>query len=405
MKSTKILTAVLLGTLLMTPALAAEDNVLWNESLSLSETELTADNTLRGVVFTEVPDSTMGRLCLGARTITTGDVLTAEQLNAVTFIPTGAREGDAVISCLQFTESDKLTDVQTTIKVKSEKSQPPTAEDSQFTTYKNIPAEIPLSAADPDGDPLTVNIVKEPKRGSVAVSENGTVTYTPDENKVGHDSFVYTVTDPAGNVSGEATVRIRIEKPSAKETYGDMEGHPAQLAAAWLREEGIYQGGNVGGQPLFHPEESVTRGDFIAMCVCLTGQNEGEISLSTGFADESDTPTWLSPYVSTALRCGYITGVPTEQGLALNADAPITEGEAAKIVSSLLALPETTVVSSLEDEHWAQGAIAAMAEADIYHVSDADAPLTRGNAAMLLYEVHLTAAKEENSTLLAWAQE
>ena len=139
----------------------------------------------------------------------------------------------------------------------------------------------------------TVTIVSEPKRGTVDVAEDGTVTYTPNENKVGKDSFTYTVTDPAGNVSEEATVRIRILKPSDKETYQDMDGDPAELAAMWMKETGLYRGNSVAGELLFSPDETVTRGEFTAMCVALT-QAQPEL-LETGFIDGDDMPLWLHP--------------------------------------------------------------------------------------------------------------
>lgn len=401
----KTILLFLLAALLISPVMATEQKVTWDEVFCFSQTDFSCEEA-GGVLLTDVPSGDLGELYLGSRRILAGDVLTADQLAELTFVPSGHNEGDAVISCLQLTDADGLLEAEMTLKVGSGKNEAPVAEDSEFKTYKNIPGQVPLNVSDPENDPLTVTIIKEPKRGSLTVSEDGTVTYTPAENKVGHDSFVYTVTDPAGNTSGEATVRIQIEKPSDKQTYGDMEGHPAQLAAVWLREEGIYSGQTVTGQLLFQPEDTVTRGEFIAMCVAMTGMEQDAECLSTGFVDEADMPLWLSPYVSTALRCGYITGVPTDQGLALNADYPITQAEAAKIVSSLLALPETSEVALMEDgtADWASGAIAAMAEADLYRVSDAEAPLTRGEAAMLLHDAWQAADPDEN-TLLSWAKE
>ena len=253
-------------------------------------------------------------------------------------------------------------------------------------------------------------MVKEPKRGSLTLGDGATVTYTPQENKVGKDSFTYTVTDAAGNTSEEATVRIKIEKPSDKQTYGDLQGHPAQLAATWLREEGIYTGRSVSGQLLFEPDEPVTRGEFIAMCVSLTGLQEEDGYLMTGFADDSETPQWLSPYVSTALRCGYISGVPTDQGLRLLAGCEITQAEAAKMISNLLALPQSDLETVMGQESvmpaWASGAAAALSQADLYTVTSPSASLTRGEAAQLLYGAFLEAEKNaEESSLLAWAKE
>ena len=55
---------------------------------------------------------------------------------------------------------------------------------------------------------------------------------------------------------------------------------------------------------------------------------------------------------------------------------------------------------------WASGAVAALSQAQLYTVSDANAPLTRGDAALLLYHAFQEAEKNaEDSSLLAWAKE
>lgn len=395
--------AVILGT----SAMATDREITFQDVVCFSPADFSAED---GLLLTAVPEDDMGQLLLGARIIKAGDVLTAEQLSEMTFVPSGKMEGDAIITCLKRSTDGGLSQAEMTLKIGSGKNEPPVAEDSEFTTYKNIPGEIVLTANDPEGDTLTVNIVKEPKRGALTLGDGITVTYTPQENKVGKDSFTYTVTDSAGNTSEEATVRIQIEKPSDKQTYGDLQDHPAQLAAAWLREEGIYAGKSVSGQLLFEPEEPVTRGEFIAMCVSLTGLQEEDGYLMTGFADEAETPQWLNPYVSTALRCGYISGVPTDQGLKLLADSEITQAEAAKMVSNLLALPQSDLEAVMGQESmlpaWASGAAAALSQADLYTVTNAGASLTRGEAAQLLYGAWQEAEKNaEESSLLAWAKE
>ena len=168
--------------------------------------------------------------------------MTREQAQQLTFVPITGAEGDADITCMSITPDGLASEVQMTLRIGSGKNKAPTAQDSEFETYKNIAAPVPLSVQDPENEPLTVTIVSEPKRGTVDVAEDGTVTYTPNENKVGKDSFTYTVTDPAGNVSEEATVRIRILKPSDKETYQDMDGDPAELAAMWMKETAALSG-------------------------------------------------------------------------------------------------------------------------------------------------------------------
>jgi hypothetical protein len=61
---------------------------------------------------------------------------------------------------------------------------------------------------DPDGDPLTVTGATDPAHGTTGVNPGGTVTYTPDENFVGTDTFTYTVSD--GEATSTASVTIDV---------------------------------------------------------------------------------------------------------------------------------------------------------------------------------------------------
>lgn len=376
----RCLTALALGVLVATSAAALDEDAVYCFSQADVAQE---DQTLLGVLVTEVPEENLGQLRLGSRQILPGDVLTGSQLENLTFVPEADAAGDAVVSCLSITDAGRET-VQLTLKIGSKKNEPPTAQDSEFSTYKNIPGTVPLTASDPEGDALTVTIVDAPKRGDVTIQADGTVLYTPKENKVGKDSFTYTVTDTAGNVSEVATVRVTIQKPSDKQTYGDMQDDPDLLAATWLREAGIFSGKTVAGQLLFGPEETVTRGEFIAMCAGLTGLVETDQTVSSGFADEADTPAWLGPYVTQALRCGYLTGVPTDQGLSLDPDSAITQTAALEMVSGLV---------SQADGETLQADFAQLGEE----------PLTRRQAAQLLYAAQQYGS--DSGSLLAWAAE
>lgn len=63
---------------------------------------------------------------------------------------------------------------------------------------------------DPDGDTLTVSGITQAGNGSVVLNQNGTVTYTPDANFVGADSFTYSVSDGKGGVD-TATVTLDVQ--------------------------------------------------------------------------------------------------------------------------------------------------------------------------------------------------
>ncbi len=397
---------LLAATVLAFSVSASDEQVVWGEVYCFSSEDLTMEASSLGIVITDVPSDSMGSVFLGTRKIVAGDVLTRQQAQQLTFVPMTGATGNAAVSCMSITPDGLTEETQTTLKIGSGKNEAPIAQDSEFETYKNIAAPVPLSIQDPENDALTVTIVTQPKRGTVEVSDDGTVTYTPGENKVGKDSFTYTVTDSAGNVSEKATVRIRIIKPSDKETYQDMDGDPAQLAAMWLKDSGIYRGRSVAGKLLFSPEEQVSRGEFTAMCVALT-QTQPEL-LETDFIDGDEMPLWLQPYVGAALKCGFLSGIPTENGLAMEASDSIRQGEAAVMLAKVLNLPQSQEQSVLATEAslpaWAASAVSSMRDAGLEDLSDTAAPLTRRDAAMLLYSAW-NLAKNQESSLLSWAAE
>ncbi len=72
-----------------------------------------------------------------------------------------------------------------------------------------------------EGDDKVVSLDAEngPKNGTVIVNNDGTVTYTPDDNYVGKDTFTYVVT--SGGVSESATVTVNVtpvnDKPESED--------------------------------------------------------------------------------------------------------------------------------------------------------------------------------------------
>jgi Bacterial Ig domain len=73
-------------------------------------------------------------------------------------------------------------------------------------TQEDVPRAITLTANDPDGDPLTFSIVDGPDHGDLTGSAPN-LTYTPDQDFHGSDSFEYLVADDRG---GSATGTVNI---------------------------------------------------------------------------------------------------------------------------------------------------------------------------------------------------
>ena len=85
---------------------------------------------------------------------------------------------------------------------------PPVANDQAVTTPEDTALAITLTGSDPDNDPLTFAIVTGPTNGALTGTPPN-VTYTPNANYFGPDSFTFKVND--GTVdSNVATVSITV---------------------------------------------------------------------------------------------------------------------------------------------------------------------------------------------------
>ncbi|TLX47714.1 hypothetical protein C1E24_07250, partial [Pseudoalteromonas phenolica] len=90
---------------------------------------------------------------------------------------------------------------------------PTTVNDTQTTNEDEaVTFNVLSNDSDPENDMVASSaaIATQPSKGSVSIA-NGVVTYTPNANENGQDSFTYTVKDAALNTSAEATVSITIK--------------------------------------------------------------------------------------------------------------------------------------------------------------------------------------------------
>ena len=289
---------------------------------------------------------------------------------------------------------------------------PPIAENLEFSTFRDVPLTETLSATDPDGDAVTFEITAPPKKGEAAAAPDGVFIYTPKAGFRGRDSFTYVAVDIAGNVSSEATVRISVKKRLTKTVYADMDGHSAAYAALSLCENGIFTGEMLGNECFFRPDQSVTRGEFLAMCLNAAGSDTLTGVTRTGFYDDDRIPMWVKPYVSTALMSGIISGSRTlDCRIVFNSDAPITYSEAAVILNNTLGITDVVIAAAIETDPdtpvWAYTAAANLNACGIIpdEVTDIySRQVTRADAAkMLLASSDLLESRADSRSLLVWA--
>ena len=219
----------------------------------------------------------------------------------------------------------------------------PVAENMEIKVYRGVAYEGEFRAVDNEGDEVTFAIAQEPKKGTVALTEDGLgFVYTPG-GKLGTDSFTYTAID----------------------AYG-MGGSRAHTAAVDLAEHGVFVGAKIGDSYFFEPERTLSRGEFVAMALAAMDVSEEDVQM-TGFCDDASIPTWAKGYAVSALNAGVVSGVSTAEGVAFRANDAITLNEAAVVLNRLLRV--TDVDLSDYDVQDADNAWCAQAVANLQSVS------------------------------------
>lgn len=342
------------------------------------------EQPLRGICITKLPEPAAGTVMLGSRVLREGDILSSDSLAQMTFVPLRTEtDTQAQVTYLPIYENRVDPSATMTISIRGKEDKAPVAADCAIETYKNLSNEGKLDVSDPEGQALTYTLMRSPKRGQVELRADGTFLYTPKKNKVGVDSFTFTAADPAGNVSREATVTIQILKPTDAQQYTDTKDLSCRFEAEWMRNTGLFVGESINGQGCFQPEKPVSRGEFLAMVVKLLEvplENEEAVSLP------ADTPQWLRPYLSAAVRSGLTAGLPEQEAM----DQAVTGGEAAVMLQNALDLTVTdqaleTAATQEEVPQWAAPSLTVMAQYGLDF--EPEGTLNRGQVAKILYQV------------------
>ena len=267
--------------------------------------------------------------------------------------------------------------------------QPFIAENLEISTYRGVAVGGRFTLEDYGSEVVGFEVTTPPTQGSVEIGDDGCFVYTPDEGKKGKDYFGYKAIDAEGRYSQEATVIISIKKQKNNISYTDMREHPSAWAAITLAEEGIFVGEKIGSKYVFRPDENVSRGEFLVMCMLAAETDLMRDVKSTGFADDDQMLPWTKPYVATALSRGYIKGYESEDGIVFSPDETVSAREAAVIMDNIMDFTDAIAVWYSYDEllpDWAVQAAANLSACEIIpeSVSLLDDTLTRAEAAEMI---------------------
>ena len=134
---------------------AAAAEVECDTTYCFSSEDFSEEENLKGVCITGLPDPDTGTVMLGSRVVCAGDILTADQLAQMTFLPLlTENDQDAVVTYLPIYENRVEKAAVMTISIRGKEDKAPVAEDQALETYKNLPNESSLKVTDPEGQSL-----------------------------------------------------------------------------------------------------------------------------------------------------------------------------------------------------------------------------------------------------------
>jgi len=403
----RILTLVLTLCLVGSLCLAASDADGAAAAVCVSPSEQEAG--LDGIVIVSLPQS--GTLLCAERALLRGEGVAAERLDSLHWLPDGD-DTTAAFTYLPVYEDGTMGEETSCTLPLGEGSVPvlaprdntsPIACELTLTTYRDIAAAGTLSGLDPDGDALRCELRAQPQKGVVTLAEDGMhFVYTPYRLQTGRDSFTFVTVDALGAESQPAEVTVTIEKPRTGLTYSDMNGNAAHYAAIRLAEEGIYTGACMGGRYYLEPEETLSRGEFLALAVAVSGHGMVP-AVNTSYADDGTIPVWVKPFAVTALQAGIARGMDTDAGRILEADEPITRAEAAVMLNAAAGLQDAAAGVDEAVPAWAQEACRNADTLGVLSTGNAEDTLTRAEAVQAVYNAWCYAQDaQETGGFFSW---
>lgn len=235
--------------------------------------------------------------------------------NTITYQPGAGFSGEDHFNYTVKSTNGAIDSRQVTVTVNPVNEDPTTSNDFA-NTVEDFSVEIDVLAndSDPDGDKLTVTSVSLPEFGLALINPDGTITYIPNRDFDGSDSFTYLASDGNGG-STSATVFVEVSPVLDGDYNEDGEVNIADYVV-WRNTLGAagepFAGADGDGSGLVDAEDYVVWKNHFGQ----TAAPPIAASLAARVAPEptmNDSPSAESPAPGDSSQAA-----PTASGLSLN---------------------------------------------------------------------------------------
>ncbi|MFC2082459.1 Ig-like domain-containing protein [Candidatus Bipolaricaulota bacterium] len=262
------------------PPIAEDDTASTPEDQSVLIDVLTNDSDVEG----NLDPTSVSILTPPVNGTVSVDVVTGE----VTYAPNPNYAGEDVFT-YQVCDADNVCDSAAVSVTVVPVNDPPVANNELASTFEDTPIAITVTGTDLDGDVLTYVIRTLPSNGTITGLDpaTGQLTYTPDLNYNGPDSFTFDVCDPSGACdTGTVTIGVDpVDDPPTADpqsattpedtplpitlTGGDIDGDPIRFTIISQPSNGSVTGLDLNtGELLYTPDADYNGPDSFVFAVC-----------------------------------------------------------------------------------------------------------------------------------------
>ncbi len=278
-----------------------------------------ASGSLKGLTITRLPNAAQGELLLNGKPVHLFQEVNRKEMEQMIFQPDQNFLGGAEIGFLPLLPDSSPTLL--SIQTKADTGHPPVARGDNFITLQNVKLDGYIDAFDPDGDAVTIQVLRQPAKGQITF-HGLTFEYSPYLDCSGSDQFTFCAVDGSGNYSDEVTGKIQIDSEKGIPSFTDLSSANAEYAARKLHQSGILCGERVGQNWFFYPDRVMTGAQFLPALLASKGlDGELPVCVNTGLQNDSSIPLWLKPYV----KCAQESGILLD---AFDPDAPVSRAAA-----------------------------------------------------------------------------